>query len=864
MGRYEEGEGFFSHEITRIFTKKFRLCVLRELYGKMFLMPTLSKNSQYAELALPLPLRQTFTYRLTSNLQENVQIGSRLLVPFGKREITGYVVALHEKLDESLGIEESQIKDAMELLDEEPLLTEEILKLTNWTADYYASSWGEVLKASLPAGMNVETEKIVQITLVGRDELHKIAAKTAKAQILQYLAEHEEVAMRELGKHFGTSTANRIVRDLVKINFASTFQRSLLAKTKAKRRKAVRFLDKESRMESLDQKPFVLNDKQEEIVRILSENDGEIGFAELLEDADVSASVIQTLEKRGIVQTFIREVLRDPLLGAKLPEVDDFQLTDEQAKAFGEIKTALDAAIYQAFLLFGVTGSGKTEIYIQAMKTALENGKSSLMLVPEISLTPVFSRRLRAVFGDEVAILHSNLSAGERFDEWRRIRSGSAKVVIGTRSAIFAPLVNVGIIIVDEEHDASYRQHESPFYNARDLAVVRANFAKAVVVLGSATPSLETFYNAKQGKYTLLSLPNRIANRPMAIAELIDMREVFKQHGKDQVFSDQLLTAISEAHAKGEQSIILLNRRGFSSFVLCRSCGESIKCKNCDITLTFHRGNNVLLCHYCGFRAKVPSICPLCDSKYINFIGEGTEQLEDILRQKFPKLKIERIDRDTMNRRGRLEDILQDFAEHKIDMLVGTQMLAKGHDFPKVTLVGVVSVDAGLALPDFRSAERTFQLLTQVAGRAGRGDIQGRVLIQTFYPQHYALQHACRQDYEGFYDQEIKFRRNLNYPPFVALASILVHHPNINYTMDNAQILKECLVNANSERQARILGPAPAPLARLKGEHRLQILVKSANRKKLRELLDFSLHEAQEKSCDMKTLNVEIDPINLM
>ena len=816
---------------------------------------------KFVELALPLPLRQTFTYRLPQHLQENIKIGSRLLVPFGKRNITGYVVELHETLDEALEIEESQIKDALELLDEEPLLTDEILRLTNWTADYYASSWGEVLKASLPAGVNVETEQIVQITSNGRDELLKVSsAKTAKVQLLKYLAEHEEVSMRELGKQFGTSTANRIIRELTKQNWVLTFLRNLSTKTKPKRRKAVRL----SEQLAVSREQFVLNEKQEEIVRILLENEGEIGFAELLEQADVSASVIQTLEKKGMVETFVREVFRDPLQDAKLPELNDFVLTDGQSEAFELIKKALDSESYQAFLLFGITGSGKTEIYIRAMKTALESGKSSLMLVPEISLTPVFSRRLRAVFGDEVAILHSSLSAGERFDEWRRIRKGSARVVIGTRSAIFAPLVNVGIIIVDEEHDGSYRQQESPFYNARDLAVVRANFAQAIVVLGSATPSLETFYNAKQGKYTLLTLPNRIANRPLAKAELVDMRNVFRENGKDEVYSPELLTAIEETHAKGEQSIILLNRRGFSQFVLCRSCGETIRCQNCDITLTFHRRDNVLMCHYCGFRAKVPTKCPFCDSKFIYFIGEGTEQLEDILRRKFSKLRIERIDRDSMSRRGKLEGLLQDFSEHKIDMLVGTQMLAKGHDFPNVTLVGVVSVDAGLALPDFRSAERTFQLLTQVAGRAGRGDLQGRVLIQTFYPDHYALQHACTQSYENFYAEEVRFRQKLGYPPFVALASILVHHANYNYAFDNATILKECLQNANSERQARILGPAPAPLARLKGEHRLQMLIKAVNRKKLRELLDFGLHEAQEKFCDLKTVNVEIDPINLL
>lgn len=818
-----------------------------------------SKNPSpnFAELALPLPMRQTFTYHLPENIRDNIKIGSRLLVPFGKRNLTGYAVELHQTLDEGLEIELENIKDALELLDEEPLLTEEILKLTQWTADYYSASWGEVLKASLPAGVNVETEQIVQITANGRDELLKVStAKTAKVQILNFIAENEEVSMRQLTKQFGASTAQRIVRDLVKQNWAASFQRTLSSKTKPKRRKAVRLLP--------DSKPFVLNEKQEEIVRILIENEGEIGFAELLEEADVSSSVIQTLEKKGIVQTFVREVRRNPLSEAKIPDPLNLTLSDGQADAFEVIEKALITNNYQGFLLHGVTGSGKTEIYIRAMKKALELGKTGLMLVPEIALTPVFSRRLSQVFGNEVAILHSSLSTGERFDEWRRIRSGSARVVIGTRSAIFAPLVNVGIIIVDEEHDGSYRQQESPFYHARDVAVVRANFANAIVVLGSATPSLETYHNSKNGKYTYLHLPNRIGNRPLAKAELVDMRSVFRENGKDVVFSNELLTAIEETHSKGEQSIILLNRRGFSQFILCRTCGETIRCQNCDITLTFHRRDNVLMCHYCGFRAKVPHKCPFCDSKFIYFIGEGTEQIEDILRRRFSTLRIARVDRDSTRRRKSFEETLLDFSEHKIDMLVGTQMLAKGHDFPNVTLVGVVSVDAGLALPDFRSAERTFQLLTQVAGRAGRGLLQGRVLIQTFYPDHYALQHACTQSYEDFYAEEIRFRQKLGYPPFVALASILIHHANYNYAFDNAQILKECLQNANNERQARILGPAPAPLPRLKGEHRLQMLIKAANRRKLRELLDFGLHEAQEKFCDLRCVNVEIDPVNLL
>lgn len=828
------------------------------------MIPSFSKPDtapKYAEIALPLPLRQTFTYSLPAFLQENIKIGSRLLVPFGKRNLTGYVVELHASLNEELEVEESQIKDALELLDEEPLLTAEILRLTQWAADYYSAAWGEMLKASLPAGVNVETEQIIKITTYGRDELIKTkSAESAKAKILQYLAAQEETSMRELTKQFGTQPAQRAVREIVKQNWASVFHRALSTKAKPKRRKAVRLLPTEFHQSS--NKP--LTEIHQKVIEILIEENGEIGFTELLEKAHISSSAISTLEKRGILEIFVREVFRDPLATVKLPALNDLTLTEDQKKAFFEIETAVEANEYQAFLLHGVTGSGKTEVYIRAMKAALDSGKSSLMLVPEIALTPVFSRRLRAVFADEVAILHSNLSTGERFDEWRRIRQGKARIAIGTRSAIFAPLDNIGLIIVDEEHDASYRQQESPFYNARDTAVVRANFANAIVVLGSATPSLETFHNAKSGKYGYLQLPNRVGNRPLARAELVDMRNIFREKGKDAVFSPELLQAIAETHQKGEQSIILLNRRGFSQFVLCRSCGETLRCQNCDVTLTYHKREGAMMCHYCGFRVRVPKTCPFCTSKYIYFVGEGTEKLEDILRQRFSDLRIARIDRDTTQRRKSFEETLIDFSEHKIDMLVGTQMLAKGHDFPNVTLVGVVSVDAGLALPDFRSAERTFQLLTQVAGRAGRGLLQGRVIIQTFHPEHYALQHAVKQDYEAFYNQEIAFRRKLAYPPFSALACILVHHENYTYAFENAQILKDCLNAQNGERRARILGPAPAPLARLKNEHRLQILIKAQNRRVLREMIDFALHDAQEKTCDLRIINVEIDPVNLL
>ncbi len=739
----------------------------------------------YVEAVLPVPLRRAFTYRIPEEMRGAIKPGARLKLPFGRRNLTGYAVELHTELPPDVEIDESKIRDIIEVTDDEPLITPEILRLTQWTADYYASFWGEMLKASLPAGINTE-------------------------------------------------------------------------KVRPKRRKAVRLLTSE-----ISGTPFT--ESQQKIVGLLDAVGGEMLFTDILEQANTNASPINTLAKRGVVEIFIQDVDRDPLAGAAFPELDDFALTAEQQNALDSIISPLKGdSKFAAYLLHGVTGSGKTEVYIRAMRFALDAGRSAMMLVPEIALTPVFSRRLRAVFGSDVAILHSNLSPGERYDEWRRIRRGDARIAIGTRSAVFAPLENIGLVIVDEEHDPSYRQHESPFYNARDVAVMRAHLAGAIVVLGSATPAMESFYNAKSGKYTYLHLPDRIGGRGLAKAELIDMREVFKRAGKDVALSHELLEAIDETFHKGEQVIILLNRRGFSQFVLCRTCGESLKCKNCDITLTFHRGDGKLLCHYCNYREKAPRVCPHCESQYLYYVGEGTENIAEQLEQKFPDMRIARVDRDTMAHKGEMEDVLLRFAAGGLDMLVGTQMIAKGHDFPNVTLVGVISVDIGLGLPDLRSAERTFQLITQVAGRAGRGKRSGKVLIQTYYPEHYALRHAREQDYEGFYAEEIKYRQRLAYPPFFVLASILIKHRDHAYASKNANILRRALDAANTAKQVRILGPAPASLSRLKNEFRLQIILKGTGRRALRETLDIAVSNADEQGCDLRTVNVEIDPVNLM
>ncbi|MCA1815696.1 MAG: primosomal protein N' [Acidobacteria bacterium] len=819
---------------------------------------------QYAEVAVPLRVRQTFTYRLPAALREEARVGARVLVPLGRQLVTAYVVALHDALDPSIEVEESEIKEAEELLDAEPLITPEVLEITRWIADYYAAPWGEVLKAALPAGLNAAFERVLTVTAEGRDELARLPARraaTAKANALRLVAEETEVPLRRLARELGQARAQAAARELERRGWIRIEHRQRTAQARAKRRKAVRLLPVELHENGAARS---LTEAQRRVVEALIARGGEALFAELLDESNAGASVVETLARRRVVEVFVRDVRRDPLARAVLPETESLRLTKEQRDALTEIEAAVAGRAYKAFLLHGVTGSGKTEIYIRAMREALRQGRAAMMLVPEIALTPVFSRRLRAHFGDAVAIFHSSLTTGERFDEWSRIKRGEARVVIGTRSAVFAPVGDLGVIVVDEEHESSYRQAESPYYHGRDTAVVRAHRERAVVVLGSATPSLESFHNARTGKYRYLRLARRIADRAMARAEIVDMRSVFARAGRQQPLSEDLLNAVAETHARGEQSIVLLNRRGYSTFVLCRSCGERVQCANCDVTMTYHQRERSLVCHYCDSRQRPPRECPACKGQYIYYVGEGTEQIEEIIRQKFPTLRIARLDRDTTARRRTYEQAILSFAAGELDMLVGTQMIAKGHDFPNVTLVGVVSVDAGLAMPDFRASERTFQLITQVAGRAGRGERGGRVLIQTYHPEHYALRHACAQDYEGFYEEEIRYRKSLSYPPFVSLAALLVRGDDLTKTHALAAELRRALDEANADRSCRVLGPAPAPLARLRGEHRIQLLIKSRSRPRLRAVVDLALADAAARGYDLHAVNVEIDPVNLM
>ena len=889
----------------------------------------------FAEIALPLNVSQTFTYRLPEHMAEAARPGSRVIVPFGKKLQSAFIVGIHEDIDDEL---RGAIKDVEELIDETPVVNGDILELTRWMADYYYAPWGECLRSALPAGTLAATEKLITITDAGRTAAADpgtggtaaadlgagrsgsgpgASRRTTKDATLELLAKSGTMSSRDLEQQapkLGTKPAAipALMRRLERAGYVRITQRVGESRLRPRLQNVVRLVGKrdasggasswsggtasgngggiqdglisepDARSVAPDERVSAgkgrarrgrqkdeqkrLTEQQQRVVDQLAYQGGPVPLSELLEAAGTSVSAVRTLEKRGIVEVYAREVRRDPLGHLEAPpEPKQIRLTEDQQAALDSIVQKMSERQYSTFLLHGVTGSGKTEIYIRAMAEALRQGRTALMLIPEISLTPVFSRRLRSHFGSQLAILHSSLSEGERVDEWRRIKDGDARVVIGTRSAVFAPLQDLGLVVVDEEHDTSYKQDESPRYSGRDTAIMRASNAGAVVVLGSATPSLESFHNGHTGKYAYLKLESRYGRRGLAEVEAVDMREVFRRHGKQQIFSDELREAIGAAHSRGEQVMILLNRRGFSAFLICRTCGLSIKCQNCDVTLTFHRYNLSLQCHYCNYIRPVPKNCPACDGKYVHYVGEGTEQIEARLREMFPAMRVARLDRDTTRRRGSFEHILMEFAAGAIDLLVGTQMIAKGHDFHNVTLVGVISVDAGLAMPDFRSAERTFQLLTQVAGRAGRGDRPGKVIIQTYHPEHYAVVCARAQDYEGFYQREINFRRMMNYPPFCALVNILVHDKQATKAHGAADRLAgELRQAAQDPGMIRVLGPAPAPLSRLRNEYRFQVLIKARSRRNAREALDIAMDRTLKAGINQYSISIEVDPINLM
>jgi len=740
---------------------------------------------EYCEVALPVPLDHPFTYSVPQGME--VQPGVRVLVPFGPRKLIGVVLQSKVTLK---GLAPGAIKPIQRALDDDPVASEEFLRLSRWIAEYYLVPQGEVLAAMLPLQSAVRQKARVVLTDAGM-------------QVQSASAETTEPGKPE-------SAEVKLLRRIAK-------------------RGGLR--------------------------------------SESLRDA---AALLSKLKRRGWVRTELSIATRetdaappDSLVGTGGSCPAPPQLSREQSLALGGIRGKMATGEFGVILLHGVTGSGKTEVYMRTIEYALERRRSALMLVPEINLTPAMTNLFTGRFGARVAVLHSGLGQHERAAQWHRIRQGGADIVIGTRSAVFAPLDRPGLVIVDEEHDSSYKQEEAPRYHGRDVAIVRAQQARATVVLGSATPAIETRYHAETGKYQLLELEARVAERPLAETEIVDMRQEFAETGRQSFLSRRLVEEISVRLSQHEQVLILLNRRGYSTFVLCRSCGKTIECENCSIALTHHRRMGRLLCHYCGFARPVPPACPACSSDHLYFMGEGSERVEETIARHFPGGRIGRLDRDTARGRGRAEAILAAFQQHELDILVGTQMIAKGHDIHKVTLVGVISADIGLARPDFRAAERTFQLLTQVAGRAGRGERLGEVIIQTYYPDHYAIRAAAAQNYEQFYRQELRFREIMHYPPFSAIANVLVKSTSAENALKLTGRLGRHLEGQHAAG-LRILGPAAAPIPRLKKSYRYHFLIKAAQRSSLRKVLASCREFTAREKFPTASLIIDVDPQTLV
>jgi primosomal protein N' (replication factor Y) len=828
----------------------------------------------YCEIALPVPLDHAFTYAVRDD--QHPQRGARVIAPFRNEKLIGVVISVDVPKPPDL-----EIRFLEAVLDDEPLLSGSLLALAEWMAQYYLAPLGEVLRGMLPLMAEVRRTVYYRITDLGRDALalshdgdsqlptsktKSRAARPAKLSPEEHNLEHRVLVRLASGDLVKVSTLRTATAATLPILAALVRKKWIARETAAAERDARRterfaVLIPEARLPALTV-------KQQAILAELAACGGELPLAELRRRG-LPSSTLQTLVRRSLVR--IDERPATFRLGGLQPASSPFALNPSQLDALASLVPSLGR--FQPFLLHGVTGSGKTAVYLAAMQRALDRGLSSILLVPEIGLTPQTAGLLDAAFGARVALLHSALTPEERSEQWRRIRNGDAPIVVGTRSAIFAPTPNLGLILVDEEHDQSYKQEETPRYNARDVAVMRAKLEGAVVVLGSATPSLESWHNSARAKYTRIEMRDRVMNRPLPEVELIDMRQEFQQTGQDQLFSRALVDQTREALDRNEQALILLNRRGYSFAVICRACGEKLECQNCAISLTHHkppaedagiaREGQRLECHYCGFRRTVPARCPKCDSEHLYYLGAGSEQGEARLGEIFPNARIGRMDRDTVRGRHDLERLLARLHSGEINLLVGTQMIAKGHDIHGITLVGVVGCDHALSMPDFRAAERVFQLMTQVSGRAGRGNLPGRVVVQTYYPDHYAILAASKHDYTSFVDRELKYRRWMHYPPFGVLANVLIQSQKLEEAAAWSTELGKWFQQAAPEG-VRVLGPCTAPIARIKGAYRFHMILKASARKDLNTALRAMLEHADSKSIPRRNLIVDVDALRLM
>ncbi|HXE80680.1 MAG TPA: primosomal protein N' [Vicinamibacterales bacterium] len=797
--------------------------------------------------------------------------GARVLVSVGQRQLTGCVLATDVAAPDGI-----QVRELDGVLDTEPFLPGFVIDLALWIAEYYAAGIGEVVAAALPPMASLASERRIIITERGRERLAGMSGERgAAARVLRALATGASFTVRELASRAGEpASVEQAVRMLVR-DGAVVLERALRGRASGFRVARVAALTAQGQevVETIEaagsSATFLgLGDRQREALAALRGAPDGLDLRTLTQQG-IAGTTVRRLASRGLVAMRTERRERDPFHSdgdsAAIAHASrlDRVLTSEQDAALRKLLPRLDPPAFHVALLHGVTGSGKTELYLRLAAETVRQQRRVLMLVPEIALTPAIAGAFRAAFGSRVAIQHSGLSDGERHDQWHRIREGGVDVVVGTRSAVLAPLDRTGLVIVDEEHDSSYKQEESPRYNGRDVAIVRARQQNALVVLGSATPSLESYRNAVEGRYELVVLERRVLDRPLAAVRIVNMRDELAEQGPDVVLSAALAEALQARVAEGEQAMLLLNRRGYATAVFCRQCGATLDCPNCSVSLTVHheRSGARARCHYCNHSAAVPKACSACAAPYVEQVGVGTARVEADVAKLLPGARIARVDRDVVQRRGAMQSILRRIAAHELDVVVGTQMIAKGHDFPRVTLVGVISADVGLGLPDFRAAERTFQLLTQVAGRAGRGDRPGEAIIQTLFPEHYSIQLACQQDYKAFFEKEYAFRRAMRYPPAVGLINVVVRGASLGEAMTRASDLASALRAHPDRERMRVLGPAPAPLGKVRGAYRAQILVKGASRSAMRRALMETL--AAHPAIQRRAI-VDVDPLSVM
>lgn len=840
--------------------------------------------SRLASVAVPVPFLDPLTYAVPRGV--HVERGMRVLVPLGRRLLTGCVLAV-EEAGEAAGAAApplhgqhlapapegmsgaAPLRSIVRVLDDEPFLPGEVLDLALWVADYYLCSPGEAVACAMPPLTWAASERAYRLTPVGAEAMP--AAAGLERLVIEALGDglpkRTAAVLTAIGTRLGggvrraggRAAVEKVIRSLVRRGWIQMEPTMSGAEGGFRTVRVARITEQGHDLGAAGR----LTPRQRAALELLAARPGGVTLVEAAANG-VSAAVLEGLRRRGLV-TVLRERVEREDRGTWTLDVqedvrgNDHAATPEQEAALSQLVRWAAEDRFRTVLLHGVTGSGKTEVYRRLAEAVVAHGRRVLVLVPEIALTPAIAGLFRSTFGDRVAIQHSGLSDGERHDQWHRIRRGEVDVVVGTRSAVFAPLAAPGLVIVDEEHDTSYKQEEAPRYHARDVAVVRGRAAGALVVLGSATPSLESYQNAIRGRYHLLTLTRRVLDRPLAQVRVVNMRDEMADAGPDVVISGALREALAARLAAGEQAIVLLNRRGFATSVFCRQCGDTLECPHCSVALTVHKAAGRARCHYCDHARPVPERCLRCGGPYLEYAGIGTERVEAELRALVPAARVARVDRDTIRRRGEIARVLGRFRAREIDVLVGTQMIAKGHDFPAVTLVGVVSADVGLGLADFRAAERTFQLLTQVAGRAGRGDVPGEAIIQTLFPDHYSIRLACTQDYPAFFAREIRYREAMRYPPAVALVNAIVRGASEEAALrDAAELVRDLRRGANG---FRVLGPAPAPLPRLRGQHRVQFFLKGTSRKALRTALRRVLAEHPGLA---RRVTVDVDPISML